>query len=144
MNFIIFGPFRFGNKHENKNNNNDQLAFNYISPVNALDNIASNDDNITVIDISKMLYNKNVYIRINSVDDINELNQVSDSHTFYDNQLIIQIKETYGQIKVLSKTDNKPIRKAYIKYSPKQDMVKMNFLKMDIQIFVVNLIMYRY
>ena len=101
LNFIIFGPFTFGNKHENKNNNDDQLAFNYISSVKALDNIALNDDKITVIDITKMLYHKNVYIRINSVDDINALNQVTDNDKFYDNQLI-QIKGTYGKIKVLT------------------------------------------
>ena len=39
--------------------------------------------------------------------------QMSDSNV--DNQLNIQIKETYGKIKIISQIDNKPIRKAYIK-----------------------------
>ena len=94
-----------------------------------------------MIDIlTKILDNKNVYIRIDSVEDINALNQVSDSDTFYDNQLIIQIKETYGQIKVLSKKDNKPIKKAFSKTRYDQNA----FIKMDIQISVVNLNMSRY
>ncbi len=72
----------------------------------------------TIIDIPKLLYNKYIYIRIDS-------NQVSDNNIFYDDdELIIQIKERYGKIKVISKTDHKPIKKAYIKVFTKNEFYK--------------------
>ena len=104
-------PFTFSDN----DNNNNKNAFNYVSPSTVLNNIELDDNKNTIIDIPKELHNTNVFIRVDSVDDIDSINQVSDNGTFYDNQLIIQIKERYGKIKVLSKKDNKPISKAYIK-----------------------------
>ena len=63
------------------------------------------------------------------MDNVDSVNQVSDSDIFYDNQLIIQIKERYGQIKVISKKDNKVIKKAYIKVFAKTRYNKNEFYK---------------
>lgn len=43
------------------------------------------------------------------------VNQVSDSDTFYDHQLILKIKERFGQIQVLHQTTKRQIQKSYYK-----------------------------
>ena len=56
---------------------------------------------------------------MDSVDDVDSVNQASDTDTFYANQLVIQLKETYGQIKVLSKKIINQSQRHMLKYLQK-------------------------
>eukprot|EP01083_Nonionella_stella_P317539 1156843_1 len=105
-------------------------AFHYISPGVSLNGIdLSNNARQTVIDIPRVLLNQNTFIVVDSGDDVGAVNAVSCSDTFYDHQLIIQLKETYGQIKVVCKANHKPIKKAYIKVFAKMSNDKNEFYK---------------
>eukprot|EP01083_Nonionella_stella_P069902 186637_1 len=118
-------PFTFaaGDKEKRKN------VFDYISPGVSLADVALEDGNAALIDIPLALMNQNTFIVVESCEDADAVNAVSHSDTFYDHQLMTQIKETYGQIKVLCKTDHKPIKKAYIKVFAKGENDKNEFYK---------------
>eukprot|EP01083_Nonionella_stella_P120626 361557_1 len=105
-------------------------AFHYISPGVSLNGIdLSNNAQQKVIGIPRVLLNQNTFIVVDSGDDVGAVNAVSCSDTFYDHQLIIQLKETYGQIKVVCKANHKPIKKAYIKVFAKMSNDKNEFYK---------------
>ena len=114
---------------DNSQNINENAMFSYISPneqiVIDLQSVASdNVINNCKVNIPESLKNCNVFIQVLS----EELNV---HKAFYDNELIVQIKENYGQLKVyyreqikenqnenstsLSTFLTKPLSKAYVK-----------------------------
>ena len=101
----------------NNNNNSENEMFSYISPNEQIiidSSKLSNDGMINkyIVDIPNKLMNCNVFIQLVS-------DTLTSSKPFYDNQLIVQVKENYGQLKVLRKSKNgsgmKPLRKTYVK-----------------------------
>ena len=97
-----------------RSSNHNENATNYISP-RIVTKVEVQDDTSTTVRIPSILRNENVFIRIDSCDDADAVNQVSESDTFYDHQLVLYVKERYGQIQVLSAKERKPIPKAYCK-----------------------------
>jgi len=109
--FIVAADKNSGGRSRSSNNEN---ATNYISP-RIVTKVEVQDDTSTTVRIPPNLRNENVFIRIDSCDDADAVNQVSESDTFYDHQLVLYVKERYGQIQVLSAKERKPIPKAYCK-----------------------------
>jgi len=114
-------------------NGKEQNATNYISPriVTAVD---VKDDSSTTMEIPQNLWNQNVFIRLDSAnvndgDNLNVINQVSESDTFYDQQFVLYVKERYGQIQVLSANDKRSIPKSYCKVFAKMKSGKDEFYK---------------
>ena len=124
--------FKDSNDNNNNNDNGNKSAFAYISP-NISNNIEIKSDgedsqnDLTEFLIPKDLKNENLFIEIIS----STLNICS---PFYDNELNILIKESYGQLKVLvesKKNKNKliPLPKAYVKVYSQTNYGENEFYK---------------
>ncbi|ETO22036.1 hypothetical protein RFI_15166, partial [Reticulomyxa filosa] len=108
---ILFSQNPFFN--EDGNDSNNQSAFSYISPKHRLDvKLPDLEKDHTLgqkeIEIPLSLKNQNLYIQV-----VGET--LTSGKAFYDNQLLLQVKENYGQLRVLNKNTNKPVKKAYVK-----------------------------
>merc|ERR1719242_1904645 len=111
-------PFTFSGDRKGSGNvarsQKEENATNYISPQMESE-VEIDADTPTTVDIPEKLRNRNVFIRVDSNHDARAANQGTDSDTFYDHQLLLHVKERYGQIQVLSQSDRRPIQKAYCK-----------------------------
>jgi len=113
---ILFSqdPFFSEKEKEEGFGSSKQSAFSYISPNFTIQvnlNEEKNNDSMVrekEIEIPLSLKNQNLFIQT-----IGET--ITVSKPFYDNQLSLQLKENYGQLKVLNKSTNKPVKKAYVK-----------------------------
>ncbi|ETO12375.1 hypothetical protein RFI_25001, partial [Reticulomyxa filosa] len=104
---------------EKESNPAKQAAFTYIAPITALhvtlkDVEKTQRVGVQDIAIPSNLKNQNLFIQVISENSIV-------CRPFYDNQLLLQVKENYGQLKVLNKNTNKPVKKAYVKVYAKTD-----------------------
>ena len=61
----------------------DKNAFNCTSWSTVLNNVELDDNENTIIDILKWFHNDIVYIRVDSVNNVDSIQQVSDGDTFF-------------------------------------------------------------
>ncbi|ETO35066.1 hypothetical protein RFI_02007 [Reticulomyxa filosa] len=96
-----------------------QNVFSFIQP-NASTNIKfpANHSNIPksyTTGIPKSLLNTNMYCEVVVTSPSTYSSSNSLSQTFYDHRLLVQIKERFGQLKVLDKETKRPLQKCYVK-----------------------------
>ena len=108
---ILFSETPFININKNDKN---QLSFNYIKPTKSIP-VKLNKTNKFMdytLYIPTDFKNKNTFIQICDTESSLEC-----SKAFFDNELMIQVKQQYGQIKVYKKVGNSvvPAKKAYCK-----------------------------
>ena len=118
-----FSPFL------NNKNDNDKNIFSYIAPNESINVILPKpkqneyDSSTYSVDIPKSLQNENLFVQVVS-------DTITESSPFYDHQLIIQLKENYGHLRVLNKNNpNKCIKRAYIKVYAKMNNGSIEFYK---------------
>eukprot|EP01083_Nonionella_stella_P032967 90269_1 len=133
-------PFLLENNATNEDEKRKSV-FAYIEPTNSvvihLDN--ANDDSkyedashdkpsIYQCDIPNVLQQTNLYLQVVPIRP-SDLNLSVGSKTFYDHQLITEINEKHGRMRVLDKVGMKAIHSAYIKVYVRLDRNKVKFHK---------------
>ena len=88
-------------------------TFSYISPtekisIKDLPESKGAEPGVCSVKIPQSLKNCNVYVEVVA-------GKITEAKPYYDNSLICQVKENFGQIKVLDRQTGKPIPKAYVK-----------------------------
>ncbi|ETO22120.1 hypothetical protein RFI_15082 [Reticulomyxa filosa] len=96
-------------------------VFSFIQPNETIDvNFTSNNDASTFItthqvELPKSLWHGNMYCEVVVKSPSKFMSTRSLCQPFYDNRLLVQIKENFGQLKTLDKETKKPLRKCYVK-----------------------------
>ncbi|ETO22124.1 hypothetical protein RFI_15079 [Reticulomyxa filosa] len=96
-----------------------QNVFSFIQPNESVDvKFPSNETSLPKshsINIPESLLHCNIYCEAVVTNPSNFSSVDPLSQTFYDNRLLVQIKEKFGQLKVLDKETKKPLSKCYVK-----------------------------
>ncbi|ETO05702.1 hypothetical protein RFI_31694, partial [Reticulomyxa filosa] len=94
---------------------NESLDINFNQDKDEKDAEAINIPHTHKVEIPKSLWNCNMYCEVIVRNPSNYSSTRSLCRAFYDHRLLVQVKEKFGQLKVLDKENKKPISKCYVK-----------------------------
>ena len=114
----IIDLLNIDNNDNNNNTTNDKMEMDDDKDNNEDEDVdlIISKPKIHEFDIPNLLKQTNLFLQILPLKPSNLTKDLNpSSQTFYDNQLIIEINESYGRLRVLDKKYMKPIHSAYIK-----------------------------
>jgi hypothetical protein len=103
-----------------------KAMFSYISPMATVDINCQDEQykgqNKIAVDVPEELRSKNLYVEVIS-------GGLKASKPVYDHSLLVQLKQTYGKLKVFDQRTGEPVKKAYVKVYAKTNSGATEFYK---------------